>query len=219
MREFRFALLAFIAACAAAGISYFFAMRTGGNISISSDNQDWGGFGSFIGGVLAPAAALLAGYMVYKSFSSDAYLRKLTLARESISRLDLVLERNLDAPFKNNCYGDEYIDLPFRDIINALSKNQIMATEEARMGILSLLHNIAMLANSVRYYIGLLDRLPSAEKDSHWLGRLEQGYWIEKYSPICGRMIKIVGQDAFEAKVSEEQLWSFNMVLHGKQRP
>lgn len=218
MREFRFALLAFIAVSAVAGILYFFAMRAGGNIGISSNNQDWGGFGSYIGGVLAPAAALLAGYMVYKSFASDVYLQKLILVRESISRLDLVLERNLEAPFKNNCYGDEYVDRPFRDIIIALSNGQIVATEESRKGTLSLLHNIAILANSVRYYIGLLDRLPSAEKDSHWLGDLEQGYWIEKYSPICRRMIKLVGQDAFEAKVSKEQLWSFNIVLRGEPR-
>lgn len=216
LREFRLALLVFIAVSAAAGLSYFFAMQAGGNISISSDNQDWAGFGSYIGGILAPAAALLAGYMVYKSFASDAYLQKLILARESISRLEVVLEKNLEAPFKNPCYGDEYLDRPLRDIINALSNNKIPATEDAKMGILSLLHSTAILANSVRYYIGLLDRLPSAEKDSHWLGELEKGYWIGKYSPICTRMIRVVGQDAFEAKVSKEQLWSFNKVLGGE---
>lgn len=61
MREFKFALLALIAVSAVAGISYFFAMHAGGNTSISSDNQDRTGFGSYIGGISPTAAAILAG--------------------------------------------------------------------------------------------------------------------------------------------------------------
>jgi len=216
LREFRFALLAFIVVSAVAGISYFFAMHAAGNISISSDNQDWAGFGSYIGGILAPAAALLAGYMVYKSFASDAYLQKLILARESISRLEVVLEKKLETLLKTNIFGEEYRGRPLKDAIYALSNNEIAATEGSRKAILSLLHNTAILTNSVRYYIDLLNGLPSSEKDSHWLSELEQGYWIEKYSAICSRMVRIVGQDAFEAKVSKEQLWSFNIVLGGE---
>ncbi|QHF41888.1 hypothetical protein PspS34_27815 [Pseudomonas sp. S34] len=216
MREFRFALLAFTAVSAFAGISYFLAMHTGGNISISSNNQDWGGFGSYIGGILAPAASLLAGYVVYKSFAANAYQQKLLLARESLSRLDVELERKLEAPFNNICFGDEYHGRPLRNIIYALSNNEITATEDASKGILSLLHNIAIMANSIRYYIGLLDGLPSAEKDNHWLGELEKSYWIEKYSAICSRMVRIVGQSALEDKVSKEQLRSFKLVLGGE---
>lgn len=216
MREFRFALLGFIAIVIAAGVSYFWAMHAGGNIHISSENQDWGGFGSYIGGILAPAAALLAGYLVYVGFASSAYQQKLLLARDSISRLDAVLEKNLDAQFTNKCYGEEYYGLPFRNIIIALSQNEIATTEDAIKGILGLLHNIAIMTNSVRYYIGLLDGLPSAEVDSHWLRELERGYWIEKYSAICSRMVRVVGQSAFENKVSEEQLRSFNYLLRGE---
>lgn len=216
MREFRFALLAFTAVSASAGISYFLAMHTGGNISISSNNQDWGGFGSYIGGILAPAASLLAGYMVYKSFAANAYQQKLLLARESLSRLDLELERKLEAPFNSICFGDKYHGRPLRNIIYALSNNEITVTEDVSKGILSLLHNIAIMTNSIRYYIGLLDGLPSAEKDNHWLGELEKSYWIEKYSAICSRMVRIVGQSALEYKVSKEQLRSFKLVLGGE---
>jgi hypothetical protein len=216
LREFRFALLAFIAVFVAAGISYFWAMHAGGSISISSNNQDWGGFGSYIGGILAPVASLLAGYLVYKSFASSAYQQKLLLIRESLSRLDVVLEKNLEKPFTNRCFGDKYYGLPFRSIVDAISINEIAATEATSKGILSLLHNIAILADSIRYYIGLLDGLPSAEKDNHWLGELEKAYWIEKYSAICSRMVRIVGQSAFEDKVSKEQLRSFSFVLRGE---
>jgi hypothetical protein len=191
-------------------------MHTGGNISISSNNQDWGGFGSYIGGILAPAASLLAGYMVYKSFAANAYQQKLLLARESLSRLDLELERKLEAPFNSICFGDKYHGRPLRNIIYALSNNEITVTEDVSKGILSLLHNIAIMTNSIRYYIGLLDGLPSAEKDNHWLGELEKSYWIEKYSAICSRMVRIVGQSALEYKVSKEQLRSFKLVLGGE---
>ena len=199
-----------------AGISYFLAMYIGGNVSISLNNQDWGGFGSYMGGILSPAASLLAGYLVYKSFASNAHQQKLLLARETISRLEIVLEKKLDLPFNNICLGTEYYGHPLRTIIYALSNNQIPTTEVPRKAILSLLHNIAMMTSSIRYYINLLEKLPSYEKDNNWLGLIEQSYWIEKYSAICSRMVLIVGQGAFEDKVSTEQLKSFNFVLNGK---
>lgn len=216
LKEFRFSLLAFIAVLAIAGISYFLAMHIGGSSKISSNNQDWGGFGSYIGGVLAPAAALLAGYMVYKSFTLNIYQQKLLLARESLSRLDGELEKKLEAPFNNSCLGENHYGLSLRQIIYALSHNEIPLTEPPSKAILSLLHNTAILSNSIRYYIGLLDRLPSAEKDNSWLGELEKAYWIEKYSAICSRMVRIVGESAFENKLSKEQLKSFKFVLCGE---
>ncbi|MCP1415966.1 hypothetical protein J3D47_000209 [Pseudomonas laurylsulfativorans] len=213
MKEFRFALLVFIAISAAAVMPYFLAMYTAGNISISSNNQDWGGFGSYIGGVIAPAASLLAGYLVYKSFASNAHQQKLLLARESISRLDCVLEKKLEAPFNNDCFGAEYHGQPLRVVINALSNNKMAANAVTNKGLLSLLHNIAIMTESIRYYIGLLGAHPSTEKDNHWLGDLEKSYWIEKYSAICSRMVRIVGQSSLEDKLSAEQLRSFQFVL------
>lgn len=215
MREFRVALLAFSAVSGVAVISYILSMHTGGNARISLNTQDWGGFGSYIGGILAPAASLLAGYMVYKSFAANAYQQKLLLARESLSRLDLELEKKLGAPFNNACVGSEYRGRPFRSIVNALSNNEIAKTEASSKAILALLHNTAILANSIRYYLGLLDGLPSAEKDSQWLGELERSYWIEKYSAICSRMIRIVGDGAFEERVGAELTRSFKLVLGG----
>lgn len=215
MRGFRVALLAFIFVLGAAVISYFLSMYIGGSARISSNAQDWGGFGSYIGGILAPAASLLAGYMVYKSFAANAYQQKLLLARETLARLDVVLEKKLDAPFNNSCFGIEYRGRPFRNIIIALSNNEIATTEVSNKMILSLLHNMAILANSIRYYFELLDGLPSAEKDNQWLGDLEKCYWIEKYSAVCSRMIRIVGDGAFEGKVGGELVRSFKVVLGG----
>lgn len=215
MREFRIALLAFIAVSGVAVILYVLSMHTGGSVRISSSTQDWGGFGSYIGGIVAPAASLLAGYMVYVSFAANAYQQKLLLARESLSRLDVELERKLEAPFNNGSFGGEYHGRPFRSVVNALSNNEITTTEVSSKAILSLLHNTAILTNSIRYYLRLLDGLPSAEKDNHWLGDLEKCYWIEKYSAICSRMIRIVGDGAFEDKVGAELTRSYKLVLGG----
>lgn len=215
MKEFKLALLVFITVSTVAVIPYFLAMYTAGSLSISSNNQDWGGFGSYVGGVIAPAASLLAGYLVYKSFASNAYQQKLLLARESISRLDLLLEKKLDAPFNNDCLGAEYYGQPLKTIIFALSNNQVATADVVNKGLLSLLHNIAIMTESIRYYIGLLGEHPSTEKDSHWLGELEKSYWIEKYSPICSRMVRIVSRSSFEEKLSAAQLSSFQLVLGG----
>lgn len=215
MRDLKIALLLFIAVFLCAGLSYLLAMHAVGNFNFSSDNQDWGGFGSYIGGILAPAASLLAGYLVYKSFSSNAHQQKLILARESISRLDAVLEKRLEAPFKNTCLGNYYYGRPLKEIIYAISNKEIAETEISDKIFLSLLHNIGILANSINHYIGLLGEVPTSEQDNNWLGELERGYWIEKYSAICSRMVRIIGQDAFEKKLSNEQLRSFKLVLGG----
>lgn len=126
------------------------------------------------------------------------------------------LRKKLEAPFNNVCFGTEYYGRPLRSIINSLSNNEIATTEASSKLILSLLHNTAILADSIRYYTGLLGELPSEEKDSQWLGELEKSYWIEKYSAVCSRMIRIVGQSAFEEKASAEQLRSFKLVLGGE---
>lgn len=215
MRELKIALILFIAVFICAGLSFFLAMHATGNVGFSSDNQDWGGFGSYIGGILAPAASLLAGYLVYKSFSSNAHQQKLILARESISRLDIVLEKRLEAPFKNTCFGSDHYDRPLKEIIYAISRKEIVGTEITDKALLSLLHNIGILANSINYYIGLLGEVPTSGQDNNWLGELERSYWIEKYSAICSRMVRIIGQEAFEEKLSKEQLISFKLVLGG----
>jgi hypothetical protein len=182
-------------------------MRLELNLGLSSNNQDWGSFGSYIGGVLAPAASLLAGYLVYKSFALNAYQQKLLLIRESLSRLDEQIESKLNIPFK------EYPDLSLRDVVYAINNKKLEANENTDMAILALLHNMAILCNSIRYYIGLLKNYPSSENDTEWLGELDRGYWIEKYSAIAKLMVKVVGQDAFDNKVSKEQLESFNFLL------
>lgn len=190
-------------------------MKVGLNLGLgfSSKNQDWGGFGSYIGGVLAPAASLLAGYLVYKSFTLNAYQQKLLLIRESLTRLDSQIEAKLEMPFNNIELPEKYNGVTLRRIIYAIDNGDLEGTRNTILVILALLHNMAILTNSIRYYIELLNEYPSSKNDTKWLGELDRGYWIEKYSAIFKRTIKIVGQNNFEEKVSYEQLKSFNYVF------
>ncbi|MFG0499906.1 hypothetical protein ACF8MH_21645 [Pseudomonas sp. YQ_13] len=215
MRELRLSLLLFTTALILTGAPYFFAMFTAGNIHISENNQDWADFGSYIGGVISPAAAILAGYLVYKSFGLNAYQQELQLARESIARLDEIINQKLDGPFNNGCFGKAYFGKPFRSIIIALSNKEITADKDIELALLSLLHNIAITADSVRYYIELLKNHPSKENRNEWLGDLEKAYWIEKYSAICSRMLRVIGESTFEKKVTSQQLYSFKVVFLG----
>ncbi|MDD1959025.1 hypothetical protein NP534_02805 [Pseudomonas sp. 39004] len=196
---------------------YLTRMYTAGNFAISSDNQDWGGFGSYIAGIVAPAASLLAAYMVYIAVSSTGHELKLTLTREAIERLDNQLELQLNQPFYNDCHGDGYLGLPLKTVITDLSNKNIQANETSQVIFLALLHNFAILTNSIRHYIDLSNEIPTTQKNDNWLGDLEKFYWVSKYLGTCNRMIKIVGQEAFNAKISVEQLNSFEIVMRGKQ--
>ncbi|WP_165856643.1 hypothetical protein [Marinobacter sp. JSM 1782161] len=215
MRDFRLSLAGFIILLLVVGGVYILAMLSNGQLTISSNNQDWASFGTYFGGVLAPAAALLAGYLVYKSFKSNTYQQKLLVIREALGRLDQQLERNLDLPFNNGCFGEEYRGLPLRTIIYAVSNKELESNEACNEALLSLLHNISILSYSIFVYLNLLEKFPTDETDTNWLKNLEHHYWIEKYSPIFRRIKGIVGKDAMEQKIKKHQLESFRVIFNG----
>tara|TARA_B100000214_G_scaffold349355_1_gene302145 strand:- start:467 stop:1159 length:693 start_codon:yes stop_codon:yes gene_type:complete len=215
LRDFRLSLAGFIILLLVVGGVYILAMVSNGQLTISSNNQDWASFGAYFGGVLAPAAALLAGYLVYKSFKSNTYQQKLLVIREALGRLDQQLERNLDLPFNNGCFGEEYRGLPLRKVIYAVSNKELEPNQVFNDALLSLLHNISILSYSISVYLNLLEKFPTDETDTNWLKNLEHHYWIEKYSPVCRRMKGIVGKDAMEQKIKKHQLESFRVIFNG----
>ncbi|MFL1485389.1 hypothetical protein [Marinobacter sp. LN3S78] len=215
LREFRFSLMVFTALLVVVGGVYFLIMLNGGQVSLSTSNQDWASFGAYFGGVLAPAASLLAGYLVYKSFKSNTYQQKLMVIREALGRLDQQLENNLKTPFNSDCFGEEYRGLPLRSIVYAVSNGELESNERFNSAVLSLLHNISILAHSILTYLKLLERFPTEETDTNWLRNLEHHYWIERYSPICRRMKNIVGKNLMQQKIKEHQLESFRVIFNG----
>jgi hypothetical protein len=213
MNGLKISLLAFLVTVIFAVAPYFITMLTSGQTNISSNSQDWGALGSYIGGMISPAASLLAGYLVYKSFTSNAYQQKLILVRESLGRLDTEIERKLNTPFNNDSLGREHYGKPLREIIVLLSNNAAEPSEKNTEMVLALLHNAAITISSVRYYIDLLNKLPTEENDSQWLGELERAYWIEKYSAVLSRMIRIVGHQTFETRIGDNHFESFKKIF------
>jgi len=213
LKQFKYVLIGFAATYVAFLTIYFIFMYQNGYQDISTNSQDWAAVGGFVGGFLAPMATLLAGYFVYLGFASNAYEHKLKLARDSLERLDGELEKSLKQPFNNRCLGEQYQGMPLEKVIIDLSNELIEPNDKALTLLLARLHNIAILTDSIRYYVGLLKEVPSKNKDTKWLGELELGYWIEKYWPISRRMLLIVGTERFERKVSERQAKSFYFIL------
>lgn len=218
MKRIQFAFLAFCIVSVIAGAIYYVSMHAAGKFDISSNNQDWGGFGSYIGGIISPAASLLAAYMVYVGFSSNSHQLKLTLAREALARLDSQLEKNLNSTIYNGIHGEIYVGESAKDMIIDLSNKNIQINENTEKFILAILHNVAMLTNSIYYYMQLSKEIHTNRRDEDWLGELERFYWIDKYSAICRRMINLVGEEKFEAKVKPDQLKSFKIVMRGEDR-
>ncbi|WP_417329586.1 hypothetical protein [Halomonas cupida] len=215
MKEFRVGLILFCVVYLVCVGVYFFAMTGGEVFSFSSSNQDWGGFGSFVGGVLSPASALLAGYLVYKTFSANSQQQKLLLVRTSLERLDDRIERKIDAAFMNNCFGPEYVGMPMRNLIVFVSNGDVECNDEFKSMMLSMIHNMSALFHAVVEYKKMLEKLPEGGSSDAWLWIVEHQYWIEKYGPICSRIEKIVGEDSLEKKLSEPQLVSLRFVCRG----
>ena len=186
---------------------YLGVMFSKGSLNLSGNSQDWGGVGSYIGGLFTPIAALLSGYFVYISFIANAHQQKLNLVRDALNKLDCQLDEQLNKSFYSGS------DMSFKDHVYAISNGKVETNDATNKAIVALLHDIAMLTNSVRYYVGLLSEVPSDKNDSSWLGELERSYWIKKYSPISNRMIDIVGEGALRSKATPEQIKSLNFFI------
>lgn len=215
LRDFRLSLFAFTVLLFVVGGVYILTMVSNGQVTLSASNHDWASFGAYFGGVLAPAASLLAGYLVYKSFRSNTYQQKLLVIREALGRLDQQLEHNLDTPFNNDCFGERHRGLPLRNLVYSVSNGELESNEVFDSALLSLLHNISILSHSIFVYLKLLEKFPTDETDTNWLRNLEHHYWIEKYSPICRRIKEIVGKNAMEGKMKKHQLESFRVIFNG----
>ena len=213
MKHWNFSFLIFFIVVTVAIIAYLFGMYSTGNTELSGNSQDWGAFGSFLSGILFPASVLLGGYHVYRTFQFSAYNQKLALIRDSLTRLDDELTKQLFIPFNNNCLGNEYFGRELRDIIIALSNKELEITSEMQQAILSLLHNVAIYCEAFRYYIVLLEKYPTEPADTEWLGNLERHYWIARYLPICERMVIIVGINAFKDRCTRTQFESYNFIF------
>lgn len=216
MKGLKSSLVVFLFLVLACVALFLFTMYINGKTSLSSNSQDWANFGSYLGGVLAPIAAFLAAYQLYRSFELNNYIQKVQVIRTSLTRLDTQLESALKQPINNDVFGEDYRGVSFESIVIDITNRKVHSFPECDATILALLHTFAIHFNSVRYYALLLKEFPSEAKDGYWLSHLERAYWSQKYIGICERMISVVGEESFRKKCTQEQYDSFNFVLARK---
>lgn len=172
---------------------YFGWMLLNGSVHISNDNNDWGAFGSYLSGVLAPAASFFASYLVYQTLNMSNSQKKLEIMRQGIDRLDGQLFLKLNSEFMNNKYGEEYVGLPFIKVIYALSDGKIEIDEEMKNGIVSFSYNLSSMLLAVDCYINSIVEIQNKDDSIEKLQDVELHYWVERYGPVCARIKKIIG--------------------------
>ncbi|RUR51433.1 hypothetical protein [Vreelandella populi] len=170
-------------------------------------------FATYFAGVVSPIAALFAGYLVYKSIMLNLYQKKIDLIRDSLERLDKTTQAGFDRPINNNVFGDEYYGVPFISIVYDVSNGNLPRSEIVDSVILSKISNMAILAGSVNAYFILIEKFPSNQVEKNWLRDLEHCYWVDKYSAVCQRMVRIVGDEAVKNKCREHQLVGLEKVF------
>lgn len=206
MRESKNILIFLCISALIASATYFSFMIFSDNLSFSKDTQDWGSFGSYFGGILAPIASFVAGYLIYQNLRFDAYHKRLEIVRESIKRLDEQTNSMLNLEFKNSSYGFNLLGRSFQEIVVAIDNEVIELDEDLEIAILAIFHNVAIMARSLDYYLSLLNNFESEKLHSEWLVNTEKHYWISKYSSISNRMLRVVGKEKITARLSPEEI-------------
>ncbi len=186
-----------------------------GNYFLSSSNSDWGGFGSFIGGVLAPFSSLLAAYLVFKNLEIDTKQKRLEIVRESIKRQDEQFTLKLTKNIRNPEYSSSGQNISFEQFVTDLSYSKTKASDGAADGILGLLQNISMMALSLEYYLSLLKDFEKDRVHSDWLNEAEKYYWINKYSPICNHMVRVIGMKGVKERLTFSQFKAMRHICPG----
>ncbi|MBR9880808.1 MAG: hypothetical protein GYB17_15070 [Gammaproteobacteria bacterium] len=218
MKGFRLVLVLFLFLYFLAIGVYFLSFYDGEWHYFSYRNEDWANFGSFIGGVLSPASALLAGYLVFKTFSENTHQQKILIVRESIQRLDKSIDEKIDQSFMNNCFGEQYVGKSMRNIIILVSNNDIQCNDEFREAVTSLAFSLAALCVALVEYKKMLHILPAGKVGDEWLWNVEQHYWIEKYGPVYSRMERVAGEDMLCEKLGAMRYECLKFVICGVRK-
>ncbi|MGU3236642.1 hypothetical protein ACVYFC_18060 [Vibrio cholerae] len=206
MRSSKYALIAILIAAAFIVSIYVVVMYKNNMLTLSLSTQDWGAFGSYIGGVLAPFASLIAGVLVYQSFKADTYYRKVELVKESLLRLDNEFHKVLIAETQNSTTQESNITM-YRLIVLA-SNEEIDVSEDIHKSFIALLQNLAIHSRAIEHYLSLLDTFDTSLRDRDWLINNEKLYWFYKYAAVANRLEKIVGKSEIKEILSEGQLSS-----------
>lgn len=181
-------------------------MYKNGISTLSHVTQDWGAFGSYIGGIVAPFASLIAGILIYQSLKADTYYRKLELVRESLLRLDSEFYKLLTNP--THIQFDNGTNVSLEKLIILISNNKVTLTDDYEHTLLRFLQNLAIISRSIEHYLFLMDSFDANVRDRDWLINTEKSYWMYRYAKISHRLETIYGIEKINEIFTEEQLSS-----------
>ena len=206
MRYSKYALISIIVIAFITSAIFFIVMYKNGMSSLSNSIQDWGSFGSYIGGIVAPFASLIAGILVYQNLKADTYYRKIALIKESLFRLDSEFYKVLTSPTQIQLNNEKCITI--ERLIILINNGEANLNEEHEKTLVGLLQNLAILSRAIEHYLYLLNLFDANVKDNDWLIHTEKSYWLYRYARISNRLESIVGISKINEIFSKEQIIS-----------
>lgn len=189
---------------------YSFYMLYSNNTKISTDINLWGQFGSYFGGILSPITSFVAAYLIYENLKNDNFIQKLQIMRDSISKLDEELQRELNTVIVNSNFGDELKGKKVIDAIRAYSELNIEVTDQRYLFFFSQLDSIGIMIKAVDYYLSLLNDIETVENE---IKNIDQLYWISKYGPTTRKLMKILNPQYLERSMVPDRLKALNKIL------
>jgi len=206
LRYSKYALISIIVIAFITSAIFFIVMYKNGMSSLSNSIQDWGSFGSYIGGIVAPFASLIAGILVYQNLKADTYYRKIALIKESLFRLDSEFYKVLTSPTQIQLNNEKCITI--ERLIILINNGEANLNEEHEKTLVGLLQNLAILSRAIEHYLYLLNLFDANVKDNDWLIHTEKSYWLYRYARISNRLESIVGISKINEIFSKEQIIS-----------
>ncbi|WP_413699515.1 hypothetical protein ACLKMH_18995 [Psychromonas sp. KJ10-10] len=206
MKYSKYALISIVAIAFITSGVFFFVMYNNGISNLNHSTQDWGAFGSYIGGIVAPFASLIAGILVYQSLKADTYYRKLELIRESLLRLDSEFYKVLTNP--TQIQFDNESNVSIERLIILISNDKVTLSDEYEHALISLLRNLAIISRAIEHYLFLMDSFDANIRDRDWLINTEKSYWVYRYARISNRLETIFGISKINEVFSKEEIAS-----------
>ncbi len=191
-------------------IIYFIFMLFNNNTTLSTDINMWGEFGSYFGGLLSPITSFAAAYLIYDNLKKDMLNQKLQIIRDSITRLDIEIQNQLNMTIVNSNFGQHLTGSKVIDIIRDYSNLNDQVSDKKYVFFFSILDSIGIMSGAVEHYLFLLNHLESSENE---IKNIEKLYWISKYAPTVTKLYSILNIDYIKTAMKPNRFNSINKII------
>ncbi len=176
---------------------------------LSSDSQDWGGFGAYIGGVVGTLSGIVAAFFLYSDLKQstenerrNVKIKEMELTKDSLQLLaDKLDEFELHRAVGIDMMRGTFKEKSVKELIIFLGSdengkawlNQVKGKEKERLH--TIIFNIGTILRSVRIYI---KSLKSADLDFPTHHLVASQYWQYRYLELFNCMNVILGKGEIE---------------------